>query len=306
MIRFDHSPKEPGPARAAGPASGGAIKPPPCHPPSRPGPEKSASEAGLWPFGGRRWLLPALFGLVLLLSLSALQPAWAQPPGLSLNLGFPESSGDLSTLLNILLVLTVLALAPSILVMTTSFVRLIVVFSFLRQALGTQQSPPSQIIIGLALFLTFYIMMPVWQGIETKAFKPFMANEITQREAFQRGLEPLREFMFRQTRPRDLALFMRIAGEQRPLNKAEVPTASLIPAFIISELKTAFTIGFLLYVPFLVIDMVVASVLLSMGMMMLPPIMVSLPFKLMLFVLVDGWNLLVGSLVRSFGPLSGL
>jgi flagellar biosynthetic protein FliP len=146
-------------------------------------------------------------------------------------------------------------------------------------------------------------MMPVWQDIEARAFKPFMANEIGQREAFDRALIPIREFMFLQTREKDLALFMRIAGENKPLNKSEVPTTSLIPAFMISELKTAFTIGFLLYMPFLVIDMVVASVLLSMGMMMLPPVMISLPFKLMLFVLVDGWNLLVGSLVKSFGDV---
>jgi flagellar biosynthetic protein FliP len=152
--------------------------------------------------------------------------------------------------------------------------------------------------------MTFYVMLPVWKDMENRAFKPFMANEITQAVALERALQPMREFMFLQTREKDLALFMQLSGESRPTNKADVPTLSLIPAYVISELKTAFTIGFLLYIPFVVIDMVVASVLLSMGMMMLPPVMVSLPFKLMLFVLVDGWNLIVGSLVRSFGDVT--
>jgi flagellar biosynthetic protein FliP len=186
----------------------------------------------------------------------------------------------------------------------TSFVRIVVVFNFLKQGMGTQNSPPNQIIIGLALFMTFYLMGPVWKDVEARAFKPFMAGELSERAALDKALEPVREFMFLQTREKDLALFMQLAGDSRPRNKSEVPTLSLIPAFVISELKTAFSIGFMLYIPFVVIDMVVASVLLSMGMMMLPPAMVSLPFKLMLFVLVDGWNLIVGSLVRSFGDLS--
>lgn len=227
-------------------------------------------------------------------------------PTVNLSLDGSNEPDRIATVINVLFILTVLALAPSILVMMTSFVRIVVIFSFMRQAMGTQQTPPNQVIISLALFLTFYIMVPVWQGIEARAFKPFMANEIGQTEALNRALVPIREFMFLQTREKDLALFLRIAGEDKPLNKAEVPTTSLIPAFIISELKTAFTIGFLLYMPFLVIDMVVASVLLSMGMMMLPPVMISLPFKLMLFVLVDGWNLLVGSIVRSFGDVQGV
>ncbi|MDR1577236.1 MAG: flagellar type III secretion system pore protein FliP [Deltaproteobacteria bacterium] len=227
-------------------------------------------------------------------------------PTISLSLDQVDDPDRLATVINVLFLLTILALAPSIMVMMTSFVRIVVVFGFLRQAMGTQQTPPNQVIISLALFMTFYLMLPVWRDIENRAFKPFMSNEITQAEAIKRALEPVREFMFLQTREKDLALFMRIAGEAKPLNKLEVPTMSLIPAFIISELKTAFTIGFLLYMPFLVIDMVVASVLLSMGMMMLPPVMISLPFKLMLFVLVDGWNLLVGSIVRSFGPIGGV
>jgi flagellar biosynthetic protein FliP len=224
-------------------------------------------------------------------------------PTVSINMGESGDPDRIATVINVMFILTVLALAPSILIMVTSFVRIIVIFGFMRQAMGTQQTPPNQVLISLALFMTFFLMMPVWQDIEARAFKPFMANEIGQREAFDRALIPIREFMFLQTREKDLALFMRIAGESKPLNKSEVPTTSLIPAFMISELKTAFTIGFLLYMPFLVIDMVVASVLLSMGMMMLPPVMISLPFKLMLFVLVDGWNLLVGSLVKSFGDV---
>jgi flagellar biosynthetic protein FliP len=238
--------------------------------------------------------------------------AWAQGSGnvvpiptVNITMGESGDPDRVATVINVMFILTVLALAPSILVMMTSFVRVVVIFGFMRQAMGTQQTPPNQVLISLALFMTFYIMLPVWQDMETRAFKPFMANEIGQREAFDRALLPLREFMFHQTREKDLALFMRVAGEPKPLSKAEVPTTSLIPAYMISELKTAFTIGFLLYMPFLVIDMVVASVLLSMGMMMLPPVMISLPFKLMLFVLVDGWNLLVGSVVKSFGDVSG-
>jgi flagellar biosynthetic protein FliP len=224
-------------------------------------------------------------------------------PTISLNLDQADDPERIATVLNILFIMTVLTLAPSLLILMTSFVRIVTVFSFLKQGMGTQQSPPNQVIIGLALFLTFYLMMPVWKQMDERAFKPFMNNEITQRVALERALEPVREFMFLQTRAKDLALFMQIQGETRPLNKSEVPTMSLIPAFVISELKTAFTIGFMLYIPFVVIDMVVASVLLAMGMMMLPPVMVSLPFKLMLFVLVDGWNLIVGSLVRSFGDV---
>lgn len=245
-------------------------------------------------------LIIAAVAVVATLLLSA--DSWALPvPTVNIGIEEADSPTRVATVIQIMVLLTVLTLAPAILVMMTSFVRLIVVFGFLRQAMGTQSMPPNQIIIGLALFLTFYIMMPVWTQINNEAFKPYMANEITQDEALATASEPIREFMFKQTREKDLALFMNITGSERPANKTEVPTSSLIPAFVISELKTAFTIGFILYVPFLVIDMVVASVLLSMGMMMLPPIMISLPFKLMLFVLVDGWNLVIGSLVKSFG-----
>jgi flagellar biosynthetic protein FliP len=184
--------------------------------------------------------------------------------------------------------------------MMTSFTRLAVVFSMLRQALGTQQMPPNQIMIGLALMLTFFLMTPVFERIHTEALRPYLDEEISQEEALKKALDPMREFMFKQTRKKDLSLFMNITRTKKPETLEEIPTTVLISSFVISELKTSFEIGFMIYIPFLVIDMVVASVLLSMGMMMLPPFMVSLPFKLMLFVLVDGWHLLVGSMIKSF------
>jgi len=221
-------------------------------------------------------------------------------PSLHIGVENGEDPGDISVLLQIVFVLTILTLAPAILILMTSFTRLVVAFSFLRHALGTQQTPSNQIIAGLALFLTFIIMMPVWQKINNHALQPYMNEEISQEVALKAALNPIRQFMFKQTREKDLALFIKMARIDKPKNPSDIPTPILIPAFVISELKTAFIIGFVLYVPFLIIDMVVASVLLSMGMMMLPPIMVSLPFKLMLFVLVDGWYLIVGSLVKSF------
>jgi len=211
-----------------------------------------------------------------------------------------EQPGAPTVVLQIFLLMTVLSLAPAILIMVTSFTRVVIVLSLLRRALGTMQMPPNQIMIGLALFLTFFIMAPVWQKINQDALQPYLGKKITTQQALQKAAAPLREFMFKQTREKDLALFVDIAKLKRPQNIDDIPTTVLIPAFIISEVKTAFEIGLLLYVPFLIIDMVVASVLLSMGMMMLPPIMVSLPFKLMLFVLADGWYLLVGSLVKGF------
>lgn len=220
----------------------------------------------------------------------------------SLKIGIDKGSdpGDVSVLLQIIFVLTIMTLAPAILILMTSFTRLVVVFSFLRNALGTQQTPSNQIIAGLALFLTFFIMMPVGQKINDNALQPYLNEDISQKDAMEEAMAPVREFMFKQTREKDLALFVSMAEKKRPKNQGEISTLVLIPAFVISELKTAFIIGFVLFVPFLIIDMVVASVLLSMGMMMLPPIMISLPFKLMLFVLVDGWHLVVGSLIKSF------
>ena len=205
-----------------------------------------------------------------------------------------------TVVLQIFLLMTVLSLAPAILIMVTSFTRIVIVLSLLRRALGTMQMPPNQVMVGLALFLTFFVMAPVWHKINQSALEPYLAKKIGNEQALQNAMAPLREFMFKQTRKKDLALFVDIAKLERPQNIADIPTTVLIPSFIISEVKTAFQIGLLLYVPFLIIDMVVASVLLSMGMMMLPPIMVSLPFKLMLFVLADGWYLLVGSLVKGF------
>ena len=227
------------------------------------------------------------------------------PLGLSL-IRSVEEAGDpqnISTTLTILFLLTILTLAPAILVMTTSFTRIIVVFGFLRQAMATQQSPPNQVLVGLALFLTFFIMMPTWTRVNDEAVQPYIQGEFdTTGEAIETALSPMRDFMYSQIlgHPKDLALFIEIAGMERPQTRDDVPTHVLVPAFIISELRLAFQIGFVIYIPFLIIDMVVASTLMAMGMMMLPPVFVSLPFKIILFVLVDGWYLLVGSLVQSF------
>lgn len=224
----------------------------------------------------------------------------ANLPLFSIDVDQNQSSGKVGVVMQIFLLLTVLSLAPSILVMLTSFTRIAIVLSLLRQAIGSNQIPPSQIIIGLSLFLTFFIMTPVWQNVHQEAVKPYLANEIDAKQALEKAMQPVRKFMIKQTRKKDLSMMVQVAKMQRPKNIDDVPTHVLIPSFIISELKTAFQIGFMLYVPFLIIDMVVASVLLSMGMMMLPPVMVSLPFKLMIFVLTDGWYLIVGSLVKSF------
>jgi flagellar biosynthesis protein FliP len=238
-----------------------------------------------------------LTALATFLILMGTTPAWgAAPWGLDQILG-PER---LSTSLSIFLLLTALSLAPAMVVMVTCFTRLVVVFSFLRHALGTQTMPPSQVLIALSLFLTVFIMAPVWQEIKSVAVQPYVEQKLTGDEAVERGLQPLKTFMGNQTREKDLALFLSIMKTPRPKNLQETPIIAIVPAFMISELRTAFEIGFLLFLPFLIIDMVVASVLLSMGMMMLPPVMISLVFKVLLFVLVDGWNLLVGSLVRSF------
>ncbi len=241
-------------------------------------------------------LLIPIFGVYMRVPVVQAMPI----PNIQLSLGQTEESSKVAVTLQIVFLLTILSLAPAIVLLLTSFTRIVVVLSFLRHALGTQQMPPNQVIIGLALFLTFFIMAPVWNQVNTNAIQPYMADEILQKEAFERGIEPIRNFMFQQTREKDLELFLHISKSGEVSNRKEVPTLALIPAFVISELKTAFQIGFMIYIPFLILDMVTASVLLSMGMMMLPPIMISLPFKLMLFVLVDGWNLLVGSLVRSF------
>jgi len=246
-------------------------------------------------------LYPAL--LVLAAFLLVPVAAWAQGlpiPTIKIGVGEAKDAGEVSILIQILILLTVLSLAPAILIMMTSFTRLVIVFSFLRSALGTQQMPPNQILIGLSLFLTFFIMTPVWSTVHEKALVPYQEKKISQGQAIDEALKPVRQFMFKQTREKDLALFVNMAKIAKPKNKEEIPTTVLLPAYMISELKTAFQIGCLLYIPFLIIDMVVSSILLSMGMMMLPPVMISLPFKALLFVLVDGWNLIVGSLVKSF------
>lgn len=221
----------------------------------------------------------------------------------SVNLGFKttDNPSEVVNAVKLVLVMTVLTLAPAILIMMTSFTRIIIVLSFLRQAMGVQQMPPNQLLVGLALFLTFFVMGPSFTEMNTKGIQPYMAGKITQEQALDLTLAPLRKFMFTQTRPSDLALFVKLAKIEQPKTLAEVPTMVLIPSFVISELKTAFQIGFIIFLPFLIIDMVAASVLMAMGMMMLPPIVISLPFKIMLFVLVDGWALIIGSMVKSFG-----
>jgi flagellar biosynthetic protein FliP len=246
------------------------------------------------------WLLIlSVAGVIGMAYSSALAQPWPIPT-VKIGVGEAKDAGEVSVLIQVLILLTVLSLAPAILVMMTSFTRLIVVFSFLRHALGTNQMPPNQLLIGLALFLTFFIMTPVWQTINEKALTPYKEKKISQAQALEEAVKPVRKFMFKQTREKDLALFIQMAKMSRPKNQEEIPTTVLLPAFMISELKTAFQIGCILYIPFLIVDMVVSSVLLSMGMMMLPPVMISLPFKVLLFVMVDGWNLLVGSLVKSF------
>ena len=207
---------------------------------------------------------------------------------------------QLSTALQILLLLTILSVAPALLLMLTSFVRLTVVFSILRHALGTQQTPSNQVLISLALFLTFFIMAPTFKEVYQNAIVPYLNKEINEEEFFKYASEPFKKFMLKNTREKDLALFIKIRNEPRPETPEDVSMLTLIPAFMISELKTAFQIGFLLYIPFLIIDIVVSGVLVSMGILMLPPMMISLPLKLLLFVLVDGWNLLIMSLVKSF------
>jgi len=223
--------------------------------------------------------------------------AGALLPGVSLQIGGDQRA---ATSVQIVALLTLLSLAPAILISLTAFVRIVIVLSFLRQAVGTQNMPPNQVIVSLALFLTFFVMLPTLREINEHAIVPYQNEEIGDAEALRRAYEPLRAFMLRQTREKDLALFVAASGVARPNEPADVPPQALLPAFLISELKTAFQMGFVIYIPFLILDMVVASILTSMGMITLPPVLISLPFKLMLFVLVDGWNVLTGSLVQSF------
>ena len=231
-----------------------------------------------------------------------LDVATAQTPFPKVTIGLEETNNptDFVLTMQIVFLLTVLSLAPSILIMMTSFTRLVIVFHFLRSALATQTVPSNQILIGLALFITFFVMKPVINEVNDEALQPYLREEITQSQALDNAVIPLKTFMLKQTREKDIQLFLDLRNMQPPTSAQTLPLSTVIPAFIISELKTAFQIGFLLYLPMLIIDMIVASVLLSMGMMMLPPIMISMPFKILLFVLVDGWYLTVESLVKGF------
>jgi len=241
----------------------------------------------------------ALFAVLFSAALCGSASAQAIPK-ISLEVGQSTDPGDLSTTLQIVILLTVLTLAPSIILMMTSFIRMVIVFGFLRQAIGTQQLPPNQLLMSLALILTFFIISPVANQAYNDGLKPYLDEKITINEAFDKGIAPFRKFMMAQVDEKDLALFVNLSGMEQPEKPDDIPLHILIPSFMISELRTGFEIAFLIFIPFLVIDMIVASVLMSMGMMMLPPIMVALPFKILLFVLVDGWYLLVQSLVQSF------
>lgn len=231
--------------------------------------------------------------------------AYAQPdtfgiPRIGIEVGEAQNPRDIVNTFEILFLFTILTLAPSILIMMTSFTRIAIVLSFMRNALGTQQTPPNQVLIGLALFLTFFIMAPIGKDINNSSIQPYLDGTIDQEQALENAMEPLREFMFKQTRNKDLSLFLSLADMDSPDSLDEIPNRVLIPSFMISELKTAFQIGFLLFIPFIIIDMVVASTLMSMGMMMLPPVIISLPFKILLFIMVDGWNLIVKTLITGF------
>jgi flagellar biosynthetic protein FliP len=265
-------------------------------PPPRPAPKRR---------GPPRFVLGLLAGLVTSLFMMVPELALAADGAMQINLvgdALAEGAGAMgaSTPIKLLITMTLLAVAPAIILSMTSFTRLIIIFSLMRQAVGVQQAPPNQILIGLALFLTWFIMGPTFNQVNDTALQPYFDGEMTEGEALEAGMIPMRKFMMKNTRKKDLALFLRLSGTARPATRADVPTRALVPAFIISELKTAFQIGFLIYIPFLIIDLVVATVLLAMGMMVLPPVVISLPFKLLLFVFIDGWNLLVSSIVQSF------
>lgn len=248
--------------------------------------------------------LYTLLGITVLMTFLFVDVVKAAPlfpvPNVNIGVESTENPRDVVLSLQILIALTILSIAPAIIIMMTSFTRIVIVLSFIRTAMGTQQMPPTQVMLGLALFLTFFTMNPYLKDINANAIQPYLENKITQEQALEQGITPLRTFMFKQTRENDLALFVELSQDERPNTQEDVSTFTLVPAFVISELKTAFQIGFLIYIPFIVIDMVVASTLMSMGMMMVPPVMISLPFKLLLFVLVDGWHLITQSLVTSF------
>jgi flagellar biosynthetic protein FliP len=245
----------------------------------------------------RHILLIAL--LAILLTACSGESGW-QAPGISLNVEPSGESAQVSTGVQLLVLITVLSLAPSILVLATSFTRIVIVLSMVRNAIGTPTIPPNQVVIGLSLLMTFFIMAPVYGEVDKQALQPFLNEEIDQATATEKAAQPLREFMFAQTREKDIQLFMDLSEQEQPQSLQDIPTLALLPAFVISELRTAFIMGFAIYVPFLIIDMVVSSILLAMGMMMLPPSLISLPFKILLFVMVDGWYLITRSLFTSF------
>jgi flagellar biosynthesis protein FliP len=235
------------------------------------------------------------------MTLLVMSPSEAVAAGPSVSIDFgADGPKQTAVTIQILILLTVLSLAPALFIMVTSFTRIVIVLAFLRQALGTPTVPPNQVLLSLALFLTMFIMAPVGQAVYTNALQPLMAEQISYEDAWKKGIEPIRNFMLRQVREKDLELFIKLSRMPKPDRVEDVPTQAIIPAFILSELRIAFQIGFLIYIPFLIVDMVVASILMSMGMMLLPPVVISLPFKLILFVLADGWYLVVGSMVRSF------
>jgi flagellar biosynthetic protein FliP len=253
----------------------------------------------------RSWLVPLLLAAAVVflwpgVMHAAPDPAPVPVPTVNIGVGQSTAPKDVVSSLQILAMLTILSLAPSLLVLTTAFTRIVVVLSFTRSALATQNMPPNQVLVGLALFLTFFVMAPTWNQINTDALQPYLRGEVTQTEALARGQKPLREFMLKQTNEKDLALFVNMAGLQRPNTPDDLPTYVIIPAFAISEIATAFKIGFLIFIPFIVIDMVVSATLMSMGMLMLPPMMISLPFKILLFIMMDGWRLVVQYLIQSF------
>ncbi|URN93420.1 MAG: flagellar type III secretion system pore protein FliP [Candidatus Pristimantibacillus lignocellulolyticus] len=249
----------------------------------------------------KKWMLIVPLLLILLLTMVPYAHAEALPD-ISINVGGSDGESSGTGTVTILLLITVLSIAPAILVLMTSFTRIVIVLGFVKTSMGTNTVPPSQVLVGLAMFLTFFIMAPTFNQINEVALQPYMQGEITQEQALEEAAKPMKEFMFKHTREKDLLLFMDYTQTEKPATYEDIPITTLIPAYAISELKTAFQMGFMIFIPFLVIDMIVASTLMAMGMMMLPPIMISLPFKILLFILVDGWYLIVRSLLLSFSP----
>lgn len=249
-----------------------------------------------------KFIILVLLGLFLLSNTTFAQAGnpTVPLPKIGIDIGTSDNPKDLSVTLQLVLLLTILTLAPSILIMTTSYLRIIIVFHFVRNALGTTQMPPSQLLAGIAMFVTFFIMAPTWGEINDKAIKPYMEEKIGMDTAYSIAIEPIRTFMYKNTKQQDIELFVNLSNRPKPQTRADVPTYILIPSFVLSELRTGFIMGFFIFIPFLMVDMIVSSILMSMGMMMLPPMLISLPFKILLFILVDGWNLIIGSLVRSF------